>query len=343
MITVYSDDHNLHDGLLDPRGDGWRPSDECPARANNVVSTIREQGFGAVVKPQEFAEDKLTAIHDRKYLEFLREVWQDWVAAGDKAPNARPDTFVGAGMRRADTASIYGKLGRYSFDATSPFVAGSWQAIRTSANIALTGAGLISAGERQAFALCRPPGHHATADYCGGYCYLNNTALAVQSLLDGGARKVAVLDVDYHHGNGTQTIFYERNDVLTMSLHADPRLEYPYFLGYDDERGEGAGHGFNVNYPLPFGTGWAQFEIALQDALGNLSGFAPDALVVALGLDTFAGDPTTHFDISTADFLQMGKTIAALGLPILTVLEGGYSVDHIGQNTVNFLTGIEDA
>jgi len=343
MITVYSDDHNLHDGLLDPRGDGWRPSAECPARANNVASTIREQGFGELMEPRMFADDKLTAIHDKKYLEFLRTVWQDWVAAGDDAPNARPDTFVGAGMRRADTTSIYGKLGRYSFDATSPFVAGSWQAIRTSANIALTGAELISAGERQAFALCRPPGHHATADYCGGYCYLNNTALAVQSLLDGGARKVAVLDVDYHHGNGTQTIFYQRNDVLTMSLHADPRLEYPYFLGYEDERGEGSGHGFNVNYPLPFATGWEQFEIALQDALGNLSGFAPDALVVALGLDTFAGDPTTHFDISTADFLQMGKTIAALGLPILTVLEGGYSVDHIGQNTVNFLSGLEDA
>jgi len=343
MITVYSDDHNLHDGLLDPRGDSWRPSSECPARANNVLSVMRQQDFGELIKPTEFSEDKLTAIHDRKYLEFLQTVWQDWVAAGDKATNARPDTFVGAGMRRADTETVYGRLGRYSFDATSPFVAGSWQAIRTSANIALTGAELLNGGERRAFALCRPPGHHATSDYCGGYCYLNNTALAAQSLLDGGARRVAILDVDYHHGNGTQSIFYERNDVLTISLHADPRLEYPYFLGYEDELGEGPGHGFNSNYPLPFGTDWEQFRVALTDALGRLSGFAPDVLVVALGLDTFAGDPTTYFDITTMDFLQMGRTIAAVGIPTLTVLEGGYSVDYIGQNTVNFLTGIEEA
>jgi acetoin utilization deacetylase AcuC-like enzyme len=343
MFIVYSDDHNLHDGLLDPRGDTWRPSSECPARANNVLNTIREQGFGELMLPKEFTDDRLTAIHDRDYLRFLQTVWQDWVEAGDKGANARPDTFVGAGMRRADTETIYGKLGRYSFDATSPFVAGSWQAIRTSANIALTGAELVSGGEQRAFALCRPPGHHATVDYCGGYCYLNNTALAVQSLLDAGARKVAVLDVDYHHGNGTQSIFYGRNDVLTLSLHADPRLEYPYFLGYDDEPGEATGHGFNINYPLPFGTAWEQYSVALADALGQLSGFAPDVLVVALGLDTFAGDPTTHFSITTEDFLRMGKTIAAAGTPILTVLEGGYSVDHIGQNTVNFLTGIEDA
>jgi acetoin utilization deacetylase AcuC-like enzyme len=307
------------------------------------LNTIREQDFGVLMQPNEFADDRLTRIHDRDYLKFLQTVWQDWIDAGDKGANARPDTFVGAGMRRADTATIYGKLGRYSFDATSPFVAGSWQAIRTSANIALTGAELINGGEQRAFALCRPPGHHATTDYCGGYCYLNNNALAVQSLLDAGASKVAVLDVDYHHGNGTQSIFYERNDVLTLSLHADPRLEYPYFLGYEDEPGEGAGHGFNVNYPLPFGTAWEEYSLALAEAFRQLTAFSPDVLVVALGLDTFAGDPTTHFGITTEDFLRMGKTIAAAGVPTLTVLEGGYCVDHIGQNTVNFLTGIEDA
>ena len=244
-------------------------------------------------------------------------------------------------MRHADTECIAGKLGRYSFDSTSPFVEGSWQAIRTSANIALTGAELVRGGEQQAFALCRPPGHHATVNCCGGYCYLNNTALAAQSLLDGGAKKIAVLDVDYHHGNGTQSIFYERNDVLTISLHADPSLEYPYFLGYADEPGSGAGTGFNINYPLPFGTGWGQYEVALADAITQVQRFEPDGLVVALGLDTFAGDPTTHFNIETEDYLRMGKTIASLGLQTLVVLEGGYSVEHIGINTVKFLTGIE--
>jgi acetoin utilization deacetylase AcuC-like enzyme len=341
LITVHADDHNLHCGLLDPRGDHWGPSAECPERANNVLKVIREQGFGTLVDPLYFEDNKLTRIHAPDYVQFLQDVWPAWLASDETGPNARPDTFVGAGMRRADTECIAGKLGRYSFDATSPFVEGSWQAIKSSANIALTGADLIKGGERQAFALCRPPGHHATVDYCGGYCYLNNTALATQSLLDGGANKVAVLDVDYHHGNGTQSIFYERNDVLTISLHADPSLEYPFFLGYADEPGEGAGHGFNFNYPLPFGTAWEQYAVALADAIGEVRRFEPDALVVALGLDTFAGDPTTYFAIETEDFSRMGSAIAALGLQTLVVLEGGYSVEHIGNNTVSFLSGLE--
>ena len=342
MITVYADDHNLHCGLLDPRGDEWQPSAECPDRANNVLKVIQDQNFGTLKNPTNFGEDKLTRIHAPDYVQFLKDVWPAWLASNEKGANARPDTFVGAGMRHADTECIAGKLGRYSFDSTSPFVEGSWQAIRTSANIALTGAELVRGGERQAFALCRPPGHHATVNYCGGYCYLNNTALAAQSLLDGGAKKIAVLDVDYHHGNGTQSIFYERNDVLTISLHADPSLEYPYFLGYADEPGSGAGHGFNINYPLPFGTDWKHYEVTLADAIQQVQRFEPDGLVVALGLDTFAGDPTTHFNIETEDYLRMGKAIASLGLQTLVVLEGGYSVEHIGINTVKFLTGIED-
>ena len=163
----------------------------------------------------------------------------------------------------------------------------------------------------------------------------------MQSFLDSGARRVVVLDVDYHHGNGTQSIFYDRNDVLTISLHADPDLEYPYFLGYADEPGAGKGHGFNINYPLPFGTDWESYKPALHDALQQVQGFGPDVLVVALGLDTFSGDPTTHFDITTEDFQRMGETIAALDAAKLVVLEGGYSVEHIGENTIRFLTGIE--
>jgi len=341
MITVHADDHNLHCGLLDPRGDEWRLSAECPERANNVLRAIRDKNFGTLMDPQNFGEDKLTRIHAPDYLQFLKNVWPAWLASDETASNARPDTFVGAGMRHANTECIHGQLGRYSFDSTSPFVEGSWQAIRTSANIALTGADLVKGGEKRAFALCRPPGHHATVNYCGGYCYLNNTALAAQSCLDGGAKKMAILDVDYHHGNGTQSIFYDRNDVLTISLHADPSLEYPFFLGYVDEPGEGIGHGFNINYPLPFGTDWAKYEVALADALIQVQRFEPDALVVALGLDTFAGDPTTYFGIETADYAQMGNRIASLELPTLVVLEGGYSVEHIGVNTVTFLAGLE--
>lgn len=343
MITIYSDDHNLHSGLLNPGDSKAEISAECPERANNVIAVLRDQGFGEIVAPDHFPDGKLTRIHAPDYVQFLQTAWQEWEASGETGKNARPDTFVGAGMRHAEVENIVGKLGRYSFDATSPFVPGSWQAIRTSANIALTGVELIRSGEKFAFAACRPPGHHATSRYCGGYCYLNNNSLAAQSLLDGGAKKVAILDVDYHHGNGTQSIFYERNDVLTISLHADPKVEYPFFLGYADEPGEGPGDGFNVNYPLPFGTDWSHYQIALAEALDRLRRFAPDALVVALGLDTFAGDPTTYFEISTDDFSRMGEVIGALDLPTLVVLEGGYAVDWIGQNTLNFLSGIENA
>ncbi len=342
MKTVYSDDHNLHDGLLDPRGDNWGPSAECPARANNVETAIRENQFGEIIGPDVFDDQRILRIHSLDYLQFLESVWNEWLASGEKGANARPDTFVGAGMRHAETECVVGRLGRYSFDATSPFVAGSWQAIRTSANVALTGAEIIKGGARLAFSACRPPGHHATVSYCGGYCYLNNNSLAAQSFLDDGASRVAILDVDYHHGNGTQSIFYNRNDVLTISLHADPKVEYPFFLGYADEPGEGDGAGFNVNYPLPFGTAWDSYSVALSDALDQVRRFSPDVLVVALGLDTFAGDPTTFFEITTDDFTRMGAAIASLKLPTLVVLEGGYSVDWIGQNTVNFLGGLED-
>ena len=183
MFVVYSEDHNLHGNLLDTRGDEWAPSAECPERANNVLSAIREQGFGELILPKHFPDEAISRIHEPDYLRFLQTVWQEWVDSGQTASNARPDTFVGNGMRYAETKTIWGKLGRYSFDATSPFVEGSWQAIRTSANIALTAAEKIRDGERRAFALCRPPGHHATTNYCGGYCYLNNTALAAQSFL----------------------------------------------------------------------------------------------------------------------------------------------------------------
>ena len=342
MKTVYSEDHRLHDGLLDLRGHMSGDSAECPARANNVAKTILDQGFGEIVSPQYFPDEVITRIHYPDYVEFLQTAWSEWERSDEVGPNARPDTFVGAGMRHADTQCIVGKLGRYSFDSTSPFVAGTWQAVRSAANVALSAAELVKSSERMAFAACRPPGHHATQNYCGGYCYLNNNALAAQSFLDGGARRVAILDVDYHHGNGTQSIFYARNDVMTVSLHADPALEYPFFLGYADEPGEGQGHGFNINYPLPFGTDWGSYRDALAAALARLQQFAPDVLVVALGLDTFAGDPTTYFNINTAEYIDMGRAIGALKLPTLVVLEGGYSVEWIGQNTVNFLTGLAD-
>jgi len=236
---------------------------------------------------------------------------------------------------------IDGKLGFFAMDAGSPITATTWQAVKTSADIALTGLALIDEGHHSAFALCRPPGHHAAREYMGGYCYLNNAAIAAQQAITQGAKRVAVLDVDFHHGNGTQNIFYDRPDVLFISLHGEPAVSYPYFSGASSERGAGAGEGFNLNYPLPKNTTWAQYKTALIHACQQLRHFAPEVLVISLGVDTFKDDPISHFLLDSQDFLSMGELIASVGVPTLFVMEGGYMVDEIGINAVNVLHGFE--
>ena len=189
------------------------------------------------------------------------------------------------------------------------------------------------------FALCRPPGHHSAADLYGGYCFLNNAAIAAQAFLQDGARRVAILDVDFHHGNGTQDIFYQRDDVLFLSLHGDPVQAFPHFLGYTDETGAGSGEGCNVNYPLPRGTRFDVWQGALTDACSRIKKYSPDALIISLGVDTFEKDPISFFKLSSDDFTRYGTQIAGLGLPTLFVMEGGYAVEEIGLNTVNVLNG----
>jgi acetoin utilization deacetylase AcuC-like enzyme len=237
--------------------------------------------------------------------------------------------------------TIEALLGYYSFDGGASFVKGTWDAIKSSYDVALTAAGIVKAGERAAFALCRPPGHHAGAAFMGGYCYINNAAVTAQWFRDQGAARVSILDVDYHHGNGTQEIFYQRGDVQVLNLHGDPMTEYPFFLGHADERGAGEGEGFNHNYPMPFGTDWENWSAALEDACGKLRAYAPDVVVVSLGVDTFEKDPISRFKLKSADYPKIGRRIAALGLPTLFVMEGGYAVDEIGINAVGVLTGFE--
>ncbi len=228
-------------------------------------------------------------------------------------------------------------------DSGTPLTAGTWIAAKTGADCAVNAAHALRLGERGTFALTRPPGHHAGADFFGGYCFLNNAALAAQHLLDDGAHKVGILDIDYHHGNGTQSIFYGRGDVLFASIHADPRTEFPFYLGHADETGEGAGLGCNMNLPLPAGSTPAQWFAALETACIKLAAFGAESLVVSLGVDTFAGDPLSHFALQSADFLRIGERIAHLGLPTVFVLEGGYAVAEIGINVVNVLEGFETA
>jgi acetoin utilization deacetylase AcuC-like enzyme len=207
--------------------------------------------------------------------------------------------------------------------------------------VALTGAKALLEGERGVFSLCRPPGHHAALDMYGGYCFLNNAAIAAQYLRDHGAERVAILDIDFHHGNGTQDIFYARDDVLFCSLHGDPEDAFPHFLGYADEAGSGLGTGYNRNYPMPPGTPFAQWREALADALDRVGEFSPQYVVVSLGVDAFENDPLSFFKLTSPDFLTTGQMIGALDIPTLFVMEGGYDVDEVGVNVVNVLKGFD--
>ena len=227
----------------------------------------------------------------------------------------------------------------YSFDASTPIAEGTWESAYWSAQTALSALEAVLQGERVAFALCRPPGHHCGADYLGGYCYLSNAAVAAEAAVAAGLRRVAILDVDYHHGNGTQDVFYARGDVLFVSIHADPRTDYPYYWGHADETGEGEGEGATLNLPLPRGAGRREYEPALGRALDRIAAFAPDLLICSYGADTFGGDPICHFRIETDDYAQIARRIAALGKPTLIVMEGGYAVDALGANVAGFLKG----
>ena len=343
MLTIYSDDHHLHHGNTELIGGLLQPCFEMPRRADTVLARVKAVGLGEIIPPEAFGLDPVYRVHRRDYVDFLSTAWDEWAATG-RSHDALPLVWPVRGLRTDRVPEdIDGKLGYYAMDAGVPITAGSWRAITASANVALTGAARIAAGAREAFALCRPPGHHAAADYMGGYCYLNNAAIAAQYLLDHGAGRVAVLDVDYHHGNGTQSIFYARADVLVANIHADPRVEYPSFLGYADEKGEGDGLGFNLNYPLPHGTAWDDYAVALADACRSIAAYEPDAVVVSLGVDTFEHDPISRFRLRNDDYLRIGEAIGALAKPTLFVMEGGYAVDDIGVNAVNVLRGHEAA
>lgn len=343
MITVFSQDHKYQDAQSELTNGKLVPPYENPSRADRVFAQVQQANLGAVVSPTAFGIDPVLRVHDPGFVHFLQHAWEEWVAEQGSEHDALPLNWAVRTMRHDRIPeNIEGKLSYYSFDAGTPIIAGTWRAATASANVALTGQELLTQGERSVFALCRPPGHHAARDFYGGYCFLNNAAIAAQALRDYGAERVTILDVDYHHGNGTQAIFYDRADVLFVSLHAHPGQAFPYFLGYEDEPGAAAGEGYNLNYPLKLGTDWEVYREALADALKHISHYGSDALVVSLGVDTFEKDPISEFRLQTEDFCRMGEAIARLGQPTLIVMEGGYAIDEIGMNVVSFLQGFEE-
>jgi acetoin utilization deacetylase AcuC-like enzyme len=340
MKTFYNHLHSQHQGKVEMFRGALVPCFEVPARADHVLAELQRRQLGTVEAPLAFDDSALTAIHSPRYLNFLATAWDQWVALD--ATNADRDILPSTWPTRSFRTDIEpdnfaAKVGLYSYDAGTPFTSGTWVAARAGAHCALSAAQQVLQGDRAAFALSRPPGHHAGADFFGGYCFLNNAALAAQYLRDQGMAKVAILDVDYHHGNGTQAIFYDRPDVFFTSIHGDPRTEYPFYLGHADEVGTGAGLGANLNFPLPRGADFARWSGALTQALAAIDRFGADALVVSLGLDTFEGDPISGFQLQSEDYLRLGERLAQVGLPTVLVFEGGYAVQEVGINAANVL------
>ena len=341
MQTILSDKHELHfpNGELSG-GELVRPY-ECPERWETIVRQLDKVGLSDRFSPDPLELSIVEQVHSKAYIQFLSEAWDQWQAEGFKG-EASPTVFPARRMQQREPEFIDGRLGYYAMAVETAITKGTWEAAQSSAAVAQTGQTLVSEGAHSAFALCRPPGHHAGIDLYGGYCFLNNAAIAAQGFLNQGAARVAILDVDFHHGNGTQDIFYQRDDVLFLSLHGAPKDAFPHFLGYADETGEGRGEGFNANYPMPPGTVYADWLTALQDALKKITAYSPDTLIVSLGVDTFKNDPISFFKLESNDFSHYGKEIAKLNFPTLFVMEGGYAVEEIGINTANVLTGFLD-
>lgn len=339
MKTIYNAAHSQHRAEHEFFRGEKVLAFEKPERAEWVLAAVERTKLGEIIAPTVHGDAAILKVHSERYVNFLRSAHAEHRALGGTG-DAFPATWPIRGMRSdVEPKNFAARMGLYSFDAGSPLTSGTWAATRGGADCALTAVDLLNAGDQTAFVLTRPPGHHAGKDFFGGYCFLNHAAIAAQALRDSGCARVAILDVDYHHGNGTQDIFYERNDVFLASIHGDPMTEYPFYLGHADELGAGAGEGFNLNLPLPAGSSVEVWFVALAQAIKRIDAFKPDALVVSLGVDTFEGDPISHFKLKTSDYPQMGQTIARLKLPTLFAMEGGYAVAEIGDNVVGVLQG----
>jgi acetoin utilization deacetylase AcuC-like enzyme len=340
MQVIFSEAHSLHDPQTFIRSGRLVQAAERPERAHRLKAAIDELGY-AVVKPDDFGLEPIRAVHDAGYLDFLAEALTAWRQTDPEALEVVPSIHPNRHMSRQPEA-IAARAGKYIADTSSPIGENTWPAALASVNTALTGAELILQGASHAYALCRPPGHHAYGDLAGGFCFLNNVAIAAQYLRKRFAR-VAILDVDVHHGNGTQGIFYERSDVFFCSLHGDTSNFYPYYAGYADERGRGGGAGCNLNLPLAPGTGDEDYLEALQVGLAAISQYAPQVLVVSLGLDAQENDPLGILKITTPGFAAMSEAIARLGVPTLLVQEGGYLCEELEANLKSFLTAFGDS
>lgn len=344
MLAVWSGRHAGHDPQHEVQFGERIPIYEVPARAEAIRAALEADGGFSLVGPRDHGTGPIEAVHDPAMLRYLEEAWRDWEALG-RGGELVPHTVLHPGLREgmgpaAEPSTPAGRIGFWCFETMTPIVAGTYEAVRAAADVGLTAADAVLGGERAAYALCRPPGHHAARAVFGGYCFLNNAAIAAEHLVRETGEPVAVLDVDYHHGNGTQQIFWERGDVLYVSLHGDTRRAYPYFTGSPEETGAGRGRGATMNVPLPEGCSDDRYLDLLDRALEAVAGFPGETLVVSLGLDTLAEDPITDLALTLDVYPEIGRRVGALGRRTVVVQEGGYHLPSLGEGVVGFLRGV---
>ena len=339
MRTFVSDKHTLHFPRFELSDGELVEPFEKPSRVEYILNRLSDRQFNDVVSPEAIDLNAVRRLHDPGFLDFLEHAWDEWQQAGntnDVIPTSFPVRRM-PGQRPPN--NIDGKAGYYALAAETSITEGTWEAVQSSCASAQSAQRQVAGGADAAFALCRPPGHHAASDLFGGYCFLNNAAVVAEMFRVDGVAKVAVLDIDFHHGNGTQDIFYKRDDVFFASLHGHPEDAFPYFSGYADEVGESVGDACNANYPLRPGTAYDAWSAALEDALKRIQRFGAEALVISLGVDAFKEDPISFFKLESGDFTRAGQAIATLKLPTVFIMEGGYAIEAIGVNTVNVLEG----
>ncbi len=328
ILLVVNDQHDIHH--IRERG-----YVEAPVRIRSILRKLQPSGLFQQVGIQRFPEKLLKRVHDTGFIHYLKTV----CLGLPESKTVYPYVFPIRNQTRPPVDRAI-RAGYYCIDTFTPLTSNAYPAARRATDCALTAANSLLSGQRLAYALIRPPGHHAERKAYGGFCYFNSTAVSAELLA--GQGRVAVLDIDYHHGNGTQDIFYQRADVLTLSIHSHPRFAYPYFNGFEDELGEGEGRGFNQNYPLAEELDGACYTKVLARALKRIEKFKPRFLIIALGLDTAKGDPTDTWSLETDDFFANGKQLGALRLPTLVVQEGGYDSRALGRNALSFFKGLWD-
>jgi acetoin utilization deacetylase AcuC-like enzyme len=351
LRVVYSRAHLEHDPVTETVMGAVIPANEVTERAERIRTTLEADGGFTVEGPTDHGIEPILAVHDPGLLRFLEEAWRDARTQSIARPSLIADPFptyrMFEGMSPEFVAAIAepsfaaGRAGWWGLDTANPLVAGTYVAARAAVDVALSTADLVLDGERAAYGLCRPPGHHAARSMAGGYCFLNNAAIAAQAVVEATGQPTAILDVDYHHGNGTQQIFWRRGDVLYVSLHADPDRQFPFFLGRANETGEEEGSGANLNIPLPAGTDDDAYLAALDLGLAAIAATPGDVIVVSLGFDTYGHDPLGDFALTTAVYHECGRRAAALGRRLVILQEGGYYRPALGTNARAWLRGAE--